>query len=90
MTELLTGSLSKVVPVHRMTVRFEWIKRDFMLHGFYRGVREKRGMKINRSCWWCKEKFVDDQMMALAGIKGTGNKLICHPCADKASTNHGS
>lgn len=90
MSDFTKGALSRVVPTHRKTVAFSWIKHDFMPFETYRKARERRlgwhGMKIERACFWCKSPFKDEDMLALAHMtKGGANKLLCQQCASDAA-----
>ena len=71
--------LSRRIPARTKTVEFTWIKRDFMLWSFFSLRRTSPS-----SCWWCNHPFDGDDMMALAGVKGKTNKLICQRCAAEA------
>lgn len=87
MVDFNPGTLSRVVPAHRKTIKFNWCKRDFMLFGFYRGVREKRRMDVQSDCFWCRTPFKDDDMMALAQPEKGANKLLCQSCAGQIATD---
>lgn len=51
----------------------------------FREIREKAGdPKDSHKCWWCKTKFADGDIMALAAQAGKGNVLLCGNCATKA------
>jgi hypothetical protein len=74
--------LSKHIPRHVKSMKFTWVKRDFLVYG--ESFREARnGMKDIRSCFWCKKEFDDGEMMALAGREHGVNVLLCHKCVDK-------
>jgi len=36
------------------------------------------------TCWWCKHKFKDGEMMGLAAVSGKLNKILCGSCIDTA------
>ena len=78
--------LSKTVPAHKVTKNFRWIKRDFMLYKTYREARTRLGMRIKPfdKCMWCKTRFEDEDMMALASVEKSGNKALCQTCAAEA------
>lgn len=86
MVDFAPKSLSRVVPAHTRTVRFNWCKPDFMLFGFYKGVREKRRMSVQSACFWCRVPFKDDDMMGLAQPESGANKLLCPSCTSKIVT----
>lgn len=72
--------LTKTIPARRKTVAIRWLKKDFMVMSeAYRKARSGMSRKMN-SCFWCRHKFVDGEMMALANIEGSGNKLLCDGC----------
>ncbi|MBE3036993.1 MAG: hypothetical protein IMZ70_07950 [Candidatus Atribacteria bacterium] len=48
----------------------------------YRAIRSDCRNSMDK-CFLCKHAFVDGEMMGLVMIKGTTNKVICHPCWDK-------
>ena len=75
-------SLSKIIPARKETIKAHWCKKDFMkMSDRYKQIR--KGFKNPMtSCFWCKHQFVNDEMMALACIKGKGNKVFCQKCAD--------
>lgn len=81
MVDFAPKPLSRIVPAHTRTIRFNWCKADFMLFGFYKGVREKRRMSIQSACFWCRVPFNDEDMMALAQPESGANKLLCQSCA---------
>lgn len=73
--------LSKMVPAHRRTVEFTWLKRDFMvMTPQYREIRARCHSPMD-TCFWCVRKLVDGEMMALAGAKKGANKILCQDCA---------
>lgn len=80
------ASLTKAVPARQEKVNFLWIRRDFLLYGEFKQAREKIGMKVQKGCWWCRDSFSDNDMLALACAEKKGNKIICQSCADKAAT----
>jgi len=76
-------SLSKVIPEHTMTENFRWVSREFMLFSKYVNVRKKCNLSIDNTCFWCKKKFEDSEMMALAAREKKENVLLCQKCVDK-------
>lgn len=81
MNDFSAGTLSKVVPARRVTIKFRWCKREFQNFGFHRGVREKHGLSVQRACFWCKTPFKDEDMTALAQPESGKNQLLCQSCA---------
>jgi len=76
--------LSRLVPAHTKTEGFCWIKSDFMvMDQRYREVRGKCRRPMD-ACFWCKHKFADGEMMALAGRPKAVNVILCQRCAAKA------
>lgn len=74
--------LSRDVPKHVRVEKFNWLKRDFMpMSDNYRKVRARHGLKPMDACYWCKWKFVNGEMMALAQPLKGKNKLLCQKCA---------
>src|SRR5688572_351494 len=81
--------LSKVVPEHTYTVKFDWVRRGFMLFGTYRDARLKRDMKIQSKCFWCKKQFLPQDLIAVASRLAKRNVLLCDHCAKEATSNAG-
>lgn len=76
--------LSRVVPQHVHREQFEWLKRNFMTFGEFRGYRQRKHIALEPfdKCWWCKVPFTDTDIMHLAGRK-KGNRALCDHCADQ-------
>ena len=76
-----TEQLSKIVPAHRITHTIKWCKKNFL--PFTEGYRKARARmkKPMDKCFWCRHPFEDGEMIALACIKGKGNKVLCQKCA---------
>jgi hypothetical protein len=72
-------TLSKRIPARTKTVKFTWVKRDFMPWSTFSKTRQ-----TPNSCWWCHHSFEGDEMLALAGRFRKTNVLICQSCADRA------
>jgi hypothetical protein len=75
--------LTKIIPSHRKTIYALWCRKDFMLFGVFKQAREKYGMSVQSTCFWCRHPFEPETKMALACIKEHGNKLLCEKCADE-------
>lgn len=82
---MLTGTLSKIVPAHRVSLELTWIKRDWMHFGAFKAARTKMKLDFKQTCYWCKKPFGDADLMALAGRSRKTNVLLCQGCVDKAS-----
>ena len=79
--------LTKIVLEHKKTIRFEWCKRDFMLMSpEYRLVRTRCRTPMD-ACGWCKYKFSDGEMMALAAPEKKRNMVLCQKCAEMMTLN---
>lgn len=75
--------LSKKIPSRIETVEFLWCQKKYMVMSqAYRKARSKLRSKMD-SCFWCRAKFNDGDVMALACVSGKGNKTLCQSCADK-------
>ena len=77
--------LSRNVPAHRKTVKFTWIRHDFVeMNEQYREVRS-RFRKPMDSCFWCGHKIANGEMIALGHIERRGNVVLCQSCAREAN-----
>lgn len=77
----MSVSLSRVIPAHRRTIEFLWIKRDFMLFGVFKAARARMQLNpIFERCFWCKTPFKETDMMALAGQAKGANRVLCQDC----------
>lgn len=76
--------LSRFIPVHRKTVRLNWVQPIFVVMSpRYRKVRST--MSPMDTCYWCRHKFEDGEQMGLAQKAGRGvNVVICQDCIDEA------
>lgn len=83
------GTLSKVIPQHTRTVKFNWCKRDFMLFGAFKTARAGMNLTLSQGgrCYWCHRPFHDDDMMALAAPEKGTNRLLCQGCANSLTVN---
>jgi hypothetical protein len=79
------ASLSRVVPAHRVTWAFTWIKRDWLVFGPFKTARKRMKLKEYAQCAWCREPFQDHHIVALAGRPKGANVLLCQNCATEAS-----
>ena len=81
--------LSRKIPARTEAVRFNWCQKDFMqMCQRYRDVRS-RMKRPNDACRWCRHKFVDGEMMALAQPQKGLNWLLCSKCADELLNEEG-
>lgn len=79
----IAGSLSRTIPSRKETVKFVWIRRPFLkMCQEFRDARKK--MRPMDSCFWCKHKFEDGEVMNLAAREKGANVLLCDKCADEA------
>lgn len=71
--------LSKVIPQHRKTIKFNWCKKNFTtMSPRFRDIRRKDKDHV---CFWCKHHFVDGEAIALAQPEEGLNKILCQACA---------
>jgi len=71
--------LSKTVPARKVKFEASSCKLDFMeMNQRFRDIRAKSRNPMDK-CEWCKHKFTDGEMMALA-IANNGNKVLCQSC----------
>jgi hypothetical protein len=75
--------LTKTIPSRKKTIKFDWIKKDFMNFKIFREARERLGLSIPDTCYWCRSKFSDADMMALACVAKKGNKFLCQDCISR-------
>lgn len=76
--------LERVVPRHKQSVVFRWIKRDWMIFGAFKAARERMGLGVYGHCFWCKQPFAEIDMMALAQPEKGANRVLCQVCANAA------
>ena len=73
--------LRKRIPARTHVEKFNRCITDFMeMSQEYRDIRARFQNKMD-SCHWCKRKFVDGEMMALAQPTKGKNKVLCLSCA---------
>lgn len=83
----MTLTLTKRVPARTKTVTFCWIAREFRrIDDKYRAIRSKSRNPMD-TCFWCRHKFVNGEMMALAARDKGSNVVLCQDCAGKMKTN---
>jgi hypothetical protein len=76
--------LKKYIPGHYKTINFHWIKKEFMVMSpEYRDIRKKCGDLMD-TCFWCKYKFKDGDMMGLGCPEKGRNKVLCQSCVNMA------
>lgn len=76
-------SLSKEVPRHVRVDRFRWCVREFSrMSQEWRAIRSKHPKAMDR-CFWCRTRFADGDMMALAQPVKGANVVLCQKCADE-------
>ena len=76
--------LSKTIPARRKTVRFLWIKKDWMQFCKFKEARTNMKSKIiYEKCFWCRKPFTDDAMLNLAAPEKGRNCVLCSSCADE-------
>lgn len=74
--------ISKRVPARTVTFEASCCKLQFMeMNPRFREIRAKSRNKFD-NCFWCKHKFADGEMMAMA-ISNSGNKVLCQTCGQK-------
>jgi hypothetical protein len=75
--------LSKKIPSYIKQVMARWCKKEFMeMSPEFRRIRGEKDNMLN--CYWCKHKFEDGEMMALASFVGkVGNGTLCQKCASE-------
>lgn len=55
------------------------MNRPFMLFSTFREVREKYNQSVQKTCFNCHKKFLDDDYTYIAMTTG-GVKLLCNEC----------
>ena len=79
----MTLELSKRIPARTETVKFEWCRKNFtVMDQKYRAIRGEMQNPMD-ACFWCKYKFEDGDMLALAQIKGRRNVVLCQACVSE-------
>ena len=57
-------------------------EEPFMNYGKFREIRERLGLKVQRTCFKCERKFKDSEDAFLI-FTNKGNKLVCDKCHDE-------
>ena len=79
--------LTKRIPARTKTLRIRWLRKDFCQNTpRFRAIRGTAADPMD-ACYWCKHKFDDGEMMALAAVEGGANKALCQQCAEEAEQN---
>lgn len=66
------------------TYEIKHIVCDFSSYERFRETREKYGLTVQKTCFRCNEKFKDGDMMHLAFMVKSKNRLICGKCKAEA------
>ena len=73
--------LSRKIPARTETQTALWCRKDFLeMSQRFRDIRSKSRNPMDK-CFWCKHKFEDGEMMALAYFGSNDNKTLCQGCA---------
>lgn len=79
----MTLKISKRVPARTKTLTALWCHKSFCeMTPRFRAILAKSRRPMN-TCYWCKHKFEDGEMMALAAFEVVGNQTLCGKCADE-------
>lgn len=71
-----------IIKVTKKTYKvIDAIKKPFMNFKKFREIRENHNMKVEKTCFNCHKKFMDDDDIYLVITSG-GNKLLCGKCND--------
>jgi len=75
--------LTRRVPARTETIRFDWCRKEFVeMSDCYRMIRSGCSKPMD-ACFWCKHKFVNGEMMALAHEASGRNRILCQDCVAK-------
>ncbi len=75
--------ITRIIPARRLTLEAKWCHKEFCVIGpEYRAIRARCAKPMD-SCFWCRRKFVDGEMMALACFLKIGNEVLCQECAQE-------
>lgn len=80
-------TLSKKVPARKKTLRASWCRLGFTtMSDRYRAIRSECKYK-GFDCYWCGHTFENGEVMALACVEKTGNKILCQTCGTELSAS---
>lgn len=81
---MMKGMLSKRIEARTKTIKFNWVKKDWLEFGVkFRKARETSRNPMNK-CAWCHHEFSDGEMISLAQPLTGKNMILCQSCADEA------
>jgi len=73
--------LTKIVPKHTITQHFLWCKKNWItIDPAFRSIRSGAKNRMD-TCFWCKYKFKDGELMSLAARDKGTNVVLCAECA---------
>lgn len=75
--------LTKKVPARSVTLKIKAARPWVKYTAGFRNVRAGSRRKLDH-CDWCKHKFADEELMALAICETEGNKVLCLKCYQEA------
>ncbi len=76
--------LSKRISARTETFKINQMKKDFAtMNDRYREIRGGLRYPMT-SCYWCKHKFVNGEMIAIVIPEKGRNRVLCQSCADQA------
>jgi uncharacterized CHY-type Zn-finger protein len=77
----MTMQFTLQVPSRTVTYKATWCRLEWQeMDDRYREIRS-RSRNPMTACFWCKRKFENGDMMALAHFENKGNKTLCQTCA---------
>ncbi len=71
--------ISRRIPARTETLSAIWCNKSFLAMK----VEFRTYPSPIKRCFWCRSKFDVGEMLALACLKGKGNKVLCQTCAEK-------
>lgn len=75
--------LTKTIPEHKKTAYIKWVRpKCLVMNETYRKIRSTFADKMD-TCYWCGHKLENGEQVAIACIKGKGNKVLCENCVEK-------
>jgi len=79
----MTLTISRQIPTHTKTFTALWCKKNWVsMSQRYRAIRGRLSNPMD-TCYWCRYKFADGDMMALACPSKGSNKVLCQQCAEQ-------